>query len=135
MPTLDVYFQIEELKKENANLKSQLQHLEQEIMKNVPYGDMDEHDVVQTEMDRNTGKRVTWKTLIGSSLTKLVAGHYAEGKTAEETYNEIQKLMISKGITDDDLFRRMKIGVCARRGEIKSETNEIKSKKLLRPTL
>jgi len=134
MTTLDVYFELEKLKKENAELKSQLQHLEQEILKNVPYGDMDENEVVQAEIDRNTMKRANWKSLIGTTLTKLIAGHYADGKNAEETYRAIQTLMLEKGIVDADLFRRAKIGVCARHGEIKSESNEINKKKILRPT-
>jgi hypothetical protein len=108
----DLLKENENLKKENFVLRERLQ-------------DFSPESVLSSEIKRNQSGRIDWRRYLGETLTKKVAFHYAKGKDAVETYKELSKVLQDKGIKDDDIFRRMKIGVCARFGEICSERDKI----------
>lgn len=101
----------EELKKEIARLKA---------------NQFDEYEVVDYQIKRSNIPRINWKAIFGESLTKVVAEYYAKGNTAPETYTKIEQRLKDMAITNTEILRKLKIGVCARFGEIRSETNKIK---------
>lgn len=84
-----------------------------------------EWDVVQEAIDRNTQPRICWKRVFGDTLTKTVAGQYAEGKTSQEAYGFLVDWLKQRNLAHPELLRRLLIGVCARYGEIKSESRRI----------
>jgi hypothetical protein len=69
--------------------------------------------------------------IFGETLTKKTASYYARGFTPEAAYNDIVSNLRSMAIDNEELFRKLKIGVCARYGEIRSESkriNEVKAR-------
>lgn len=80
-------------------------------------------DVVNNQIETNHIKRLNWKNILGETLTKAVAGYYAQGKTAKETL-DILTLKINSN--DPRVIKNLTIGVCARYGEITSESRTIK---------
>ena len=71
--------------------------------------------VVENAMQHNTRDRFNWKLYLGMSLTRAVAKLRYEGLTAEQTYYELLK---THPELNEELRRRLKIGVCARFGEM-----------------
>ena len=83
-------------------------------------------DIVNGQISTSRIKRINWRSILGQTLTKTVAGYYAQGKTARETLD----LLKSKVNSDDPiLLKNLTIGVCARYGEINSESRAIKEVK------
>lgn len=72
-------------------------------------------NVVEKEIQRNTIKRFNWKLYLGHSLTSCIAKLREQGLDAEETYHELIK---THPDLNEELKRRLKIGVCARFGEM-----------------
>lgn len=89
-------------------------------------GTFDEYEVVKEQIDRSKIPRVNWKAIFQETLTKVVAGYYAKGHTAESAYLDIVARLKNQSIDNPELLRRLKIGVCARFGEIKSESHKIR---------
>jgi len=78
---------------------------------------LDGWQVVEEEVKRSKILRVNWKEIFGMSLTKKIAELKASGFALEETLDILKSTPGLNG----ELKRRIKIGVCARYGEIKSE--------------
>ena len=113
------YFQILE---ENIRLKQELKNLQEVIKKQNSFN---EYDIIKEQIDRSKIHRLNWNNIFNETLTKKVAGNYANGKTAEETYHILVEELKGMCITNPEILRRLKIGVCDRFGEIKSEHKKI----------
>ena len=94
-------------------------------------GAFDEYEVIKHEIDRSKISRVNWKALFGESLTKVVAAYVAKEYTAEAAYNDIVARLARIDVNNPELLRRLKIGVSARFGEIRSESDKIRLIKLI----
>lgn len=117
------YFELvkenEELKRQNHLLKQQNAELQ------IKTKDFDIHEIVDSQIARSKIPRLNWKNVLGNTLTKEVAGYYAQGYTADQTYQAIIIKLKSMQVDHPEIFRRLKIGVCARFGEIESERKKI----------
>jgi len=71
--------------------------------------------VVENAIQQNTKQRFNWKLYLGMSLTQAIAKLKFEGLTAEQSYHELIK---THPDLNEELKRRLKIGVCARFGEM-----------------
>ena len=83
-------------------------------------------EVVNNQIQHSHTKRLNWKSILGQTLTKTVAGYYAQGKTAKET---LEILTAKINSNDPRIIKNLTIGVCARYGEITSESRTIKEVK------
>ena len=92
-------------------------------------------DVIREQIERSKIKRIPWKKYFGRSLTKEIAELYALGYNAEEAFNMLRIALDNvkaldeicrNGWNRDKVLNNLKIGVCARFGEIKSEGRTIK---------
>lgn len=79
--------------------------------------------VVEEQIERNQQPRINWKPLLGMSLTKAVARFRAAGLTAKQT---LDALYFEHPELTEEAKRRLKIGVCARFGEMGSVESELK---------
>lgn len=92
----------------------------------------DTWNIINEQIERSKIPRINWKKILGDSLTKIAAGMYARGFTAQETYRILAKKLHGMGYSGGKIYENLKIGISARYGEIKSETrkiNEIKRKR------
>ena len=78
-------------------------------------------DLVEEQMQINTKDRYNWKELFGMSLTRYIAQMKAHGFDAEGAYKEICNVYM----INDELKRRLKIGVAARYGEMATAQSEL----------
>ena len=81
--------------------------------------------VVVPEIKRNNYPRMNWKGVLGMSLTRAVARFKAAGMSAEQTIKAIE---FENDLTDE-AKRRLRIGVCARFGEMGTAQSELKKVK------
>ena len=72
---------------------------------------------IDKQIERNTQERINWKKYLNMSLTKAVAKYRAAGCDADITYNSI--INEHPELTTEEK-RRLKIGVCARFGEMET---------------
>lgn len=125
------YFKLLE---ENRQLKEELANLKASMsVQGIPLERFDEYEVVNKEIESSREVRINWKKVLGETLTKITAEQYAKGRTPVEAYELIKQRLISEGYNNDELLRKLKIGVCARFGEIRSEhskINEVTNRKL-----
>jgi len=82
--------------------------------------DLNVWEVVKEQIQVNRKSRINWKDVFGETLTKVVASHRAQGLNALFT---LAALCGKYPGMSEELKRRLKIGVCARFGEMKSEEN------------
>ena len=80
--------------------------------------------VVEEQIKINKQPRLDWNKLIGMTLTKACAMFKASGLNAEQSYNI---LILEHPDWSHEIKRRLKIGVCARFGEMKT-SQEVLSK-------
>lgn len=88
-----------------------------------------EWSIINAQIKRSKIFRINWKELFGKTLTKKVSELYAKGYTNKEAYQALSNELAWKGISARKYYENLKIGVAARFGEIKSESNEIKKVK------
>lgn len=91
--------------------------------------DLEVWDVVNEQISRSGIKRISWKPIFGETLTKVISGYYAEEFDADKTFETIKAILISKGFSvanNSKMFDNLKISVCARYAEIKSESKKIR---------
>lgn len=83
----------------------------------------------KTAAEHNSNKRLNWTKIIGTSLSKYVAGEHAKGKNKEEIIKDIwnKALVQSTGETPERLIELVRIGVSARLGEMESERTGFKN--------
>jgi len=105
-----------QLEEENKELRERLVN---------PPETFNEYDVVNEQIDKSRIPRLNWVLIFGETLTKKTAGYYARGFSHEEAYNDIVQTLKGMAIDNEELLRKLKIGVCARYGEIRSETKRI----------
>lgn len=79
--------------------------------------------IVEKEMEKNQQPRINWKAIIGMSLTRAIARFKAAGLTADMTYDTL--LFENPNLTQE-MKRRLRIGVCARFGEMSTAQSELK---------
>lgn len=79
--------------------------------------------VVNEAIANNHRERLNWKALLGMSLNRAVAKFKAQGYNAAQT---LEALNISHPEWDSETRRRLKIGVCARFGEMETAQKELK---------
>lgn len=114
------------LLQENAQLKAEIEKLKQEkAMLSTKTKEFDEYEIVNDQINRSKIPRLNWKLVFGETLTKIVAEYYANKKTPIEAYEDIKVKLANMSITSPELLRRLKIGVCSRYGEIRSERKKI----------
>lgn len=115
------------LTEENAILKAEIERLKREnATLSLQTKEFDEYDVVAGQIGNSKIARINWVAIFGETLTKIVAEYYAKHYNPVETYEDIKKKMADMSITNPELLRRLKIGICARFGEIRSENKRIK---------
>lgn len=91
----------------------------------VPRNTQSTWDIINEQRERNTGDRVHWKSLLGESLTKKAASLYGKGVSREQAVLTIEQHLKEKGMLTERLQEKIKIGVSARYGEMKSEQRRI----------
>lgn len=69
--------------------------------------------IVEEQMKKNKTDRFNWKSIFGMSLTKLIAQMKSRGLNADQVFEEITR----KNNLNNELQRRLKIGLSARYGE------------------
>ena len=106
-----------QLEEENTILKQQIESSKPQTF--------NEYDIVNQQIKYNRLPRINWVLIFGETLTKKVATYYAKGFTPEQAYNDIVSKLKNMAIDNEELFRKLKIGVCARYGEIRSESKRI----------
>lgn len=87
---------------------------------------------VEEQIARNKQPRFNWKAVLGMSLTRKIARYKAAGMTVEQTIKAINEDV--PGLTEE-AQRRLKIGVCARFGEMgtaQSELRKVPDRKVLK---
>jgi citrate lyase beta subunit len=82
---------------------------------------LDVWKVVNEQIARNRQARINWTRVFGMSLSKYVARCKAEGLSALQT---LDKAITENAGLSDEARKRLKIGICARFGEINSEMAE-----------
>lgn len=82
---------------------------------------LSEWEVINEQIQRSKISRINWKHIFNESLTQVVARYYAKGHDATETYDLIKKRLSNMQITNQELLRKLKIGVCARFGEMNTQ--------------
>jgi len=94
-----------------------------------------EWNIINKQIERSKIPRIGWKRILGKSLTKYVAEQFANGLSSNDALvvlkdkirdNGILMKLRQEGWSAEQVLSNLKIGVCARYGEIKSERNEIK---------
>jgi hypothetical protein len=84
-------------------------------------------NVVKPEIERNTYPRINWRAFFkGLSLTRVIAKFKAAGLNASQTYDT---LVYENPTFSEEVKRRLKIGVAARFGEMKTAQSELKKVK------
>lgn len=78
--------------------------------------------IVEEQINLNKQKRINWVTVLGMSLTKAVAKFKMGDLPAEFCYEEICKTHLE---LTDEMKRRLKIGICARYGEMGTALGEL----------
>lgn len=87
--------------------------------------ELNEWTTVKEQIDRSKIKRISWQKIFGDSLSKICAGSYAQGNTAQKTYEILRDELILMGYKDQTYFKNLKIGICSRYAEIKSHSKKI----------
>lgn len=90
---------------------------------------LNEWDVINEQIERSKIKRINWENIFTESLTAIVARYYKRKFDAEQTYQALKNQLLMWQIDNPELLRRLKIGVCARFGEIKTQQRIIGGKK------
>lgn len=88
--------------------------------------DFNSWQLVVDEIKRNQYPRINWRVVLGMSLTRACARFKAAGMTAEQT---IKALEFEHEDLTEEARRRLRIGVCARFGEIGTAQSEFKKVK------
>lgn len=83
-----------------------------------------EWSIINKEIDKNKQYRINWKHVFGKSLSKIVAYHKAKGLSTTETFSRILRDYPFL-IYEEELKRRLWIGINARYGETNSMLNEL----------
>lgn len=73
----------------------------------------------------NTRRRIDWASILGKTLTERITELSIEGYNSEMIYKIIKSELLKNGYDEVDVFRRLKISVCARCGEQKAHSNRI----------
>lgn len=77
--------------------------------------------VINEQIEKNRQARINWKRVFGMSLSKYVARCKAQGLSPLQT---LDKAITENAGLSDEAKKRLKIGICARFGEINSEMEE-----------
>lgn len=77
--------------------------------------------VINEQIARNSQTRINWVRVFGVSLSKYVARCKAQGLNPVQT---LDKAITENAGLSDEAKKRLRIGVCARFGEINSEMKE-----------
>lgn len=85
-----------------------------------------EWTIVNKEINKNKLNRFNWKLIFGKSLSKIVAYNKIKGLTTEETYSKILRDYPFL-IYEEELKKRLWIGINARFAETNSMLNEVKN--------
>lgn len=83
---------------------------------------MQEWEIVNKEIDRSKIIRVDWKAIFNMTLTKKIRTYYKLGMTSRQAFETILSELKSKGYLPEhcpELYRRIRISVAARYGEMK----------------
>jgi len=83
-------------------------------------------DVVQEQIGFTKIKRINWCIVFGCSLSKYVGELYASGLIYENALTHCQSKLLEKGMFNEDLARRIKIGVSSRYSENKTFISTIR---------
>lgn len=77
---------------------------------------------VDAQIQRSKIRRINWRVLLGTTLTKAILELMREGKTAEQTVEILCKKICetTDEITSDQL-KNLRISVCARYAEARTE--------------
>lgn len=80
--------------------------------------------VVEDEIERSVahkkGERIRWADYFGESLNKAVARYLNAGMSPNRIYDRLHLVLAHLGVSDRDVYRKLRIGVSARVGETKS---------------
>lgn len=77
---------------------------------------------------RNKQPRLNWRRILGKSMNQYVAEEWARGKSKEEIIENIWEKVRAEGwdSLDSRIYEKIRIGVSARIGEMKSEKTALK---------
>lgn len=82
---------------------------------------LDSWSVVEEQIKKNSYPRINWRAIFGMSLTRVVARFRACGLSPDLTF---ETLCFEHPEFSDEMKRRLKIGVCARFGEMGTAIKE-----------
>lgn len=92
-------------------------------MKNSSSSSLSHWDIINDEIDKSKTVRISWKNILGNSLTSYILKLKFKGHTSEETYNiilrhpKLQRTINNFPYLEDKFKHNLKISVCARYGE------------------
>lgn len=74
-------------------------------------------DIIDEQIQRSKIKRFDYKSLLGKTLTEVITDYKNKGLDSSKTTILINDTLAQKGITQTNIFRKVRISVCARYGE------------------
>jgi len=83
---------------------------------------LNDFSYVQKQIDRSRINRISWKEILGDTLTTVLYSYFKYGYDADKTYQLVSAKLIERGLLpsyNPKLFENLKISCTARYAEYK----------------